>query len=162
MNHLRFALDLHLVNRGGTSFGLTELGRQYVNARTADMPPSEASEGQLAVLRDHIAKNPFGSPIFFGIYASVDTVFVLARNTYPVTDELMAEYFKRTIGKLYDWKTDTSTYHGLRMYSNYAVELGLLGRLGQSLYLTPDGLRFILLLNLHKSLQMIDALGLGT
>lgn len=161
MNHLRFAVDMHLAERKGRLFGLSELGAKYVEARTSDMPPSEVSEAQLATLRNYIAKNPFSSPVFFGIYASVDTVFVLARNTYPVTDELMADYFKKTAGKLYDWKSDTSTYHGLRMYSNYAIELGLLGRLGRSLFLTPDGLRFILLLNLHKSIQMIDALDLG-
>jgi hypothetical protein len=47
------------------------------------------------------------------------------------------------------------------MYSNYAAELGLLGKSGESLYLTPDGIRFILLLHLHKSLKMIDVVGLG-
>jgi hypothetical protein len=47
------------------------------------------------------------------------------------------------------------------MYSNYAIELGLLGRSGDTFYLTPDGIRFILLLQLHKSLKMIDVVGPG-
>jgi len=162
MNHLRFAIDLHLVRRLNHSYELTELGYQYVHARTADMPPSEASDSQLQILRNYIAKNPFGSPIFFGIYSAVDTVFSLARNIYPVPDELSADYFKKNVGKLYDWRIPRSAQQGFRMYVNYSVELGLLARVGQDVFLTPDGLRFTLLLNLHKSIQMIDAVGLGT
>jgi hypothetical protein len=159
MNHLRFTADLHLVQGSGRAYVLTELGRRYVAARTADMPPSEVSEAQLGVLRDYIAKNPFSSPVFLGIYSAVEAVFTLARNTYPVTDDVMLDFFKKTVGKLNDWKVERSARQGMKMYSNYAVELGLLGRFGQELYLTPDGLRFILLLNLHKSIQMVDALG---
>lgn len=158
MNHLRFAADIHLVRRNPLGYELTDLGQRYVEARVSDMPPTSASDAQLAVIRDYIVRHPFASPVIFGIYTMVDAVFALARNMYPVSDDLMIEYFRSSAGKFSDWKSFTAARHGTRMYSNYAVELGLLGRAGRSLYLTPDGLRMILLLNLHKSIEMIEAL----
>ncbi len=44
------------------------------------------------------------------------------------------------------------------MYSNYAIELGLLGRVNNRFYLTPAGSGFILLLQLHKSVNFVDAM----
>lgn len=46
------------------------------------------------------------------------------------------------------------------MYSNYATELGLIGKIARQFYLTPVGIRFILLLQLHKAIKIVDALGL--
>jgi hypothetical protein len=161
MNHLRFLVDLHLATEADHRFGLTDIGRRYVDARNPDMPPSEVSDGQLAILRDHIARNPFGSPIFFGISAIVEAIFALSRNLYPVPDGLGTRFYQEQVGKIHDWREPRSAYQGYRMYSNYAVELGLLARVGRSAYITPDGLKFILLLNLHKSIQMVDAAGLS-
>ncbi len=161
MNHLRFATDLHLVEHTRSGYQLTELGLVYVSARDADMPPSEASAKQLAIIRDYVIKNPFASPLFVGIYSVVDAVFNMARNSYPVTDDLLIPYFRAAVGKLSDWKSEISASHGTKMYSNYAVELGLLGRFGKAVYITPDGIRFLLLLNLHKSMYMAEAMGLS-
>ena len=160
-NHLRLALQLKLVERDGHQFGLSRLGRDYLEARNPDMPPDYLSEQQASVLRGFIVKDPFASPTIFGIYSMVEVVFNLARNGYPVPYELVIPHFRAATGKLFDWSQEKTAYHGTHMYSNYAAELGLLGRSGDALYLTPDGIRFILLLQLHKSLKMIDIVGLN-
>ncbi|MCH7488209.1 MAG: DUF91 domain-containing protein [Chloroflexi bacterium] len=159
-NHLSFALQLKLVEREGTRFGLSELGSEYVDARNHDMPVEYLSETQAAVLRGFIVKDPFASPTIFGIFSMVEVIFNLARNGYPVPRELVTSHYREVTGKLFEWSAEKTAYHGTRMYSNYAIELGLLGRSGDALYLTPDGIRFILLLQLHKSLKMIDVVGL--
>ena len=160
-NHLRLALQLKLVEREGNRFGLSDLGREYVDARDLDMPPAHLSEAQAAVLRGFIVRDPFASATIFGIFSMVEVIFNLARNSYPVPRELATSHFREVTGKLFDWSAKKTAYNGTRMYSNYAIELGLLGRSGDALYLTPDGIRFILLLQLHKSLKMIDVVGLG-
>ena len=160
-NHLRLALELKLVERDKRRFVLSDLGREYVNARNPDMPPDHLSETQASGLRSFIVKDPFASATIFGIFSMVEVIFNLARNSYPVSRELVISHFREATGKLFDWSEAKTAYNGTRMYSNYAIELGLLGRSGDSLYLTPDGIRFILLLQLHKRLKMIDVVGLG-
>jgi hypothetical protein len=157
-NQLRFAAELGLTEKSGQVHRLTLLGTRYVDERNPDAPPQHVSDSQAEVLREAIVKNPFASPVVFGIYSLVETVFNLARNTYPVNQKLVIENFRAATGKLFDWASDKSAYHGTHMYANYGVELGLLGRTGDALYLTPAGLRFILLLQLHRSLQLIDAM----
>jgi hypothetical protein len=161
MNHLRLAEELKLVERDRRRFELTGLGLAYVDARDLDMPPDHLSEEQASVLRNFILKDPFASATIFGIYSMVEVVFTLARNGYPVSRELVTSHFREATGKLFEWSEKKTAYHGTRMYSNYGIELGLLGRSGDALYLTPDGIRFILLLQLHKSLKMIDVVGLS-
>lgn len=159
-NHVRLAEHLRLVDRQGTRVSLTPLGTEYVSARNPDMPPDHLTEEQTIVLRNFVVKDPFASAVVLGIYSMVESVFTLARNTYPVPTGVLQGYFRETTGKLSDWSERKTAYHGTKMYSNYAVELGLLARSGETLYLTPDGIRFILLLQLHKSLKMIDIIGL--
>lgn len=161
-NHLRFAEELQLVRRDKRHYRLTELGDFYVAARIPGLPASFTSELQTEILRNFIVKDPFASPTIFGIYTMVEAVFTLARNSYPVPWETLTRYFREASGKRFEWSASKTEYHGTRMYSNFAVELGLLGRIGHNLYLTPDGLRFILLLQLHKSIKMIDALSIST
>lgn len=157
-NHLRFAQELRLVSRRQQQYELTEVGEAYVTARDPNFPPDFTSEEQTEILRNFIVKDPFASSAIFGIYTLVEAVFALSRNGYPVPWASLTPYFREAAGKRFEWSARKTEYHGTRMYSNFAVELGLLGRIGQNLYLTPDGLRFILLLQLHKSIKMIDAL----
>lgn len=160
-NHLRFAMQLCLVTREGRSFVLSDLGKQYVFNRDFSLPVDAISEAQSNLLRDFIVKDPFVSPTVFGIYQMIETVFALSRDTYPVPLDLVIPYFRDACGKRFEWQTDKSAYHGTRMYSNYAIELGLLAKVGQRLLLTPNGLHFILLLQLHKGIRIIDALQTG-
>jgi hypothetical protein len=157
-NHLRFAQELQLVTHQDQRFSLTEAGEEYVAVRDPGMPAGHTSEEQTEVLKKLIIRDPFASPTIFGVYTLVEAVFALSRNGYPVPWDSLTAYFREASGKRFEWSAKKTEYHGTRMYSNYAAELGLLGRLGHNLYLTPDGLRFILLLQLHKSIRMIDAL----
>jgi len=159
-NHLRFAQELRLVQRSGRFYELTVLGEEFVKYADSQAPAEELSEKQAQCLREFIVRDPFASATVFGIYSMVDAVFTLARNVYPVPKDLAMNFFRDASGKLFEWSSQITAYHGLRMYSNYAADLGLLGTYGQDLYLTPDGLRFILLLQLHKSIKMVDLLHL--
>ena len=55
---------------------------------------------------------------------------------------------------------DKAKYNATKMYSNYAIDLGLLGESGDTLYITPEGFRFTIQMQLHKSLRMVDSLNL--
>jgi hypothetical protein len=59
-------------------------------------------------------------------------------------------------GKIYDWQTQKAKSHGAKMYSNYAIELGLMAKSNNSVFLTPEGLKFVIQMQLHKSLNLID------
>lgn len=158
-NHLRFARDLFLAERTGRNWRLSDIGVRYMAARDHDAPLDTMSDGQRQTLREFIVKDPFASPTIFGIYAIVESVFTLARNRYPVDASTLAGYFRDTSGKTTEWLTETSQRHGVGMYSNFATELGLLAKTATQFLLTPDGVRFVLLLQLHKGIAMIDAVG---
>ncbi len=159
-NHLRFAKQLCLVERKGGKFTLSKLGMQYVVSRDQHCPTETLSEEQAALIRDFTVRDPFASPTIFGIYQIIETTFNLGRNTHPVPLEMVLPHFRDASGKRFEWQTKKSTYHGTKMYANYAVELGLLAEIGDKLLITPSGIRFILLLQLHKGLKVIDALRL--
>lgn len=156
-NQLRFAEELCLVRSVKSRYYLTELGNKFIAAKDKAYPDDYLSEEQATVIRDFIVKDPFKTSTIFGTYVMVEAVFTLARNHYPVPLESLYEYFRDTCGKRFEWLTRKSLLHGTRMYSNYAIELGLLGKFENKLFLTPEGLRFILLLQLHKGIQVVDA-----
>ncbi len=159
-NHLRFLKELRLAENQGGKYTLTELGQEYVKAMPSDLPDLHLSEEQATLLSEFIIRNPFASPTIYGIFSIVEAVFNLSKNTYPVPRDVLIPYFRDHCGKYFQWSERKTWYHGTRMYSNYAIELGLLGQEGRQVFLTPMGIRFILLLQLHKSIQMVDALKL--
>lgn len=156
-NHLRFAEQLHLVERGSEEALLTTLGKRYVLNRDRSLSTDVITDAQAEIIQNFILENPFASPTIFGIYQIVETAFVLARNVYPVPLEMVMSHFRDASGKRFDWQTDKSVYHGTRMYSNYAVELGLLAKMGDKLFITPSGIGFVLLLQLYKGLRMVKS-----
>ncbi len=157
-NRFRLAKDLTLLRGITQKVVLTELGEKFVQKIDLQTGFDSISDGQAELLRNYIARSPFDSAAIFGIYSMVDAVWTLSRNTYPVGIDLLSPYFRDTIGKNFDWKTDKALSNGVRMYSNYAIELGLLGRVSNLFYLTPAGSGFILLLQLHKSVNFVDAM----
>lgn len=158
-NKVRFASDLRLVNwspnKGAIS--LTEFGIQYVELRDRHLP-ERLSEAQVELLRRFVIKNPYESPVVLGIASVVEAVFHLAKNTYPVPMNHLIQYFSYYAGKFFDWQTEKAKYNATRMYSNYAVDLGLLAKTGDTVYLTPEGFRFTIQMQLHKSLKMVESL----
>jgi len=84
-------------------------------------------------------------------------VFELSKNTYPVPRSLLSRHFINAAGLHFRWNSEKAINKGVRMYSNYAIELGLLGKIGDRYFVTPSGLKFVLLLNMHKSLKFIES-----
>ncbi len=157
-SYLRFAEGLRLVDRSNKKFVLTDLGKKYVWNRDPHAPVDYISDEQTRILQEFIVKDPFASRVILGIYTMVEVVFTLAKNTYPVPLNMVNINFRDSSGKFFEWSSPKSALDGTKMYSKYAIELGLLGRVGDKFYITPDGVRFILLLQLHKAMQIVDSL----
>ena len=51
--------------------------------------------------------------------------------------------------------------YGAKMYSNYAIDLGLLAKNDTSVYLTPEGFKFVIQMQLHKSLKLMNFLSIN-
>jgi hypothetical protein len=156
-NHLRFAEQLYLIERDSKKAFLTIVGKQYVLNRDPSLSTDVVTDNQAEVIRQFILENPFASQTIFGIYQIIEATFNLAKNVYPVPLDMIMPHFRDASGKRFEWQTDKSVYHGTRMYSNYAVELGLLAKVGDKLLVTPSGIQFVLLLQLHKGIKMINA-----
>jgi hypothetical protein len=162
-SYLRFAEEIRLVTKKNRNqYILTELGKKYVWNRDPNAPEECISDEQADVLQDFIIKDPFASRAIYGIYTIVESVFTLSKNTYPVPLNLAINYFRESSGKFFEWSSKKAALDGTKMYSNYATELGLIGRIGDKFYITPNGVRFILLLQLHKTIKTVDALRITT
>jgi hypothetical protein len=160
-SYLRLAAELLLVRQEASQWALTDEGRKYVWNRAVNMPPEHLSDEQGAVLQEVIVQNPFSSGAISGIYTLVESLYNLSRNTYPVKAIHLADYFRQSAGTFFRWNARKTAMDAMRMYSNYAIDIGLVARMGEMYYLTPSGVRFILLLNLHKTIEMVDALGVS-
>ena len=158
-NKIKFANELRLVNwkPNKDEISLSDLGFEYVKRKDIFLP-SRLSEEQADLLKDFIMKNPFESPVTLGVASMVESVFSLAKNTYPVPFEQLIQYFAYHSGKHFDWQTKKARFNGAKMYSNYATDLGLLGRSGETIFLTPEGFRFTIQMQLHKSIRLMDSL----
>ena len=161
-SYLSLAMDLHLIEAtDNKKYQLTDLGKKYVWLKDIKAPVEFISDEQSRVLQNFIIKDPFVSRTVFGIYTMVETVFTLSKNTYPVPLDMVMNYFRESSGKHFEWSARKTMLDGNKMYSNYAAELGLIGWIGDKFYITPDGVKFILLLQLHKAIKIIDALGIS-
>ena len=158
-NKIRFAFELRLINWAPNqdNISLTDLGKQYVE-RKGKILPERLSEEQAELLRKFVMKNPYESPVVLGIAAVVESVFSLSKNTYPVPTAHLIEYFAFYAGKYFDWQTSKAKFSATRMYSNYAVDLGLLAKTDDTIYLTPEGFRFTVQMQMHKNLKMVESL----
>jgi hypothetical protein len=158
-NKIRFAHEFHLVQwQPGADFvDLSDLGKQYVAAQNPAFG-ERVSEEQASILRRLVVQNPFGSSVILGIASIVEATFTLSKTLYPVPLDRLADYFTQQSGKAFDWQTDKAKYSGTRMYSNYAVDLGLLAKTDRSVYLTPAGYKFTVQMELHRSLRLVDTL----
>jgi hypothetical protein len=157
-NQLRLAEEVGLVRISRKGAELSSFGADFVKSRDAAAPADILSVEQAKLLRRFILSNPFFSGLTFGILTIVACVFELSKNTYPVPRNLLARHFINAAGLHFRWSKDKAINKGVRMYSNYAIELGLLGRVGNTYFVTPSGLQFVLLLNMHKSLKFIETI----
>jgi len=158
-NKIKFADELGLLiwNSRNDYIALSELGKKYVNAKD-DFFKDTLSEEQAKILRNQVVENPYNSSVILGIASMVECVFTLSKTSYPVSLSQLENYFTTYSGKIYDWQTEKAQKHGTRMYSNYAIDLGLMAKTDNNVYLTPDGFKFVVQLQLHKSLKLMNHL----
>ncbi len=160
-SYLRLAQELLLVSETeGKRWNLTDTGKRFVWNKDLQPPVEFISNDQSRVLQNVIIRNPFASGAIFGIYTVVEALFNLSKNTYPIPANLLMDYFRASSGRYFEWSSKKTALDSMKMYSNYAIDIGLAGKMGNKFYLTPDGIRFILLLNLHKTIKIVDALGI--
>jgi DNA-binding transcriptional ArsR family regulator len=155
-SYLRLSTELGLTIRK-PMVSLTELGSNYVAKREPSAPLEFISDEQTEVLKEHITQHPFFSPAVFGIYSAVETIFALSKNFYPVPLKEAIKYFIYLTGKQNEWAVKAA-HDAFIMYSNYAINIGLLAKIGQKYYLTPAGIRFILLLELNKAILFVHSI----
>jgi hypothetical protein len=155
-NQVRFAIELGLIEREGRNLKLTPYGEQYVGAKDPLIATNALSRGQASILRKFVLANPFFSGVTFGILTMASTIFELSRNSYPVPMSMVSRHFIDASGLSHYWDSEKSERHGVRMYTNYGVELGLIAKVGDRYFVTPSGFNFVLLLNMHKSLKLIE------
>jgi hypothetical protein len=157
-NHLRVAKEFGLVRERNKSYFLTDLGDKYVQVSNQGILIDTLSKGQIEILKEFIAKDPFYSSTVFGIYSVVESAFILSRNKYPIELEDLRKMFQTVSGKISEWKALKSLSTATYTFLNFAIDLELLGKIGKQIVITPAGFRFILMLQLHKSIEMIDSL----
>jgi hypothetical protein len=158
-NKIKFANELRLINWTPNSdvISLSKLGERYIEARDLSYH-DRLSEKQIELIKYFVVQNPYESSVILGIASIVEATFTLSKNTYPVPMTQLYEYFTYHSGKFFDWQTDKAKYNATRMYSNYAVDLGLLAKTDQNVYMTPDGYKFTIQMQLHKSLKLMETL----
>lgn len=104
-----------------------------------------------------VIDNPFYSSITYTILTLVESVFVLAKSMYPVPREIVEDYFVKSVGKTRTWKTDKARKTASYIFSNYACELEMIANVDNQFYITPKGIQAILLLQLNRSIKLIES-----
>ena len=77
--------------------------------------------------------------------------------TYPVPIKDAEDYFVKSVGKSDTWKAKKTKETATYIFSNYACELEFLTKINNTFYLTPKGIQAILLLQLNRSLKLIES-----
>ncbi|MBK7986342.1 MAG: hypothetical protein IPK11_05360 [Ignavibacteria bacterium] len=155
-NKISIAQLLGLVNKFKNNFYLTDLGNEFVRMGE-NIIDDRLNDEQVELLSNSIKENPFFSSVTYSIFSLIETVFVLSKNAYPVSKDALVDYFVKLVGKTETWRTekarDTATY----IFSNYACELQFLVKVNNEFYLTPKGIQAILLLQLNRSIKLIES-----
>lgn len=161
-NHLKVAKEFDLVRERDKHYFLTDIGDQYVQSCNKDILIDQLNEKQIEILKNFVADDPFYSSTVFGIYSIVESAFLLSRNSYPVELINLQKMFQAVAGKVNEWRASKSLSTATYTFLNFAIDLELLGKMGKKIVITPAGFRFILMLQLHKSIEMIESLSIKT
>ena len=157
-NHLRVAKEFGLVRERNKNYFLTDLGDKYIQNLKSDVFIERLNSNQIEILKQFVAKDPFYSSSVFGIYCIVESAFLLSRNSYPIEFSDLSKMFQTISGKVNEWQAQKSLSTATYTFLNFAIDLELLGKIGKQIVITPAGFRFILMLQLHKSIEMIESL----
>lgn len=155
-NRLSVATLINLVIKFKGSFYLTDLGNTLMELSSNNID-DRLNEEQKKLLSDFIIQNPYYSSITYSILSIVESIFVLSKNSYPVPFEALKDYFVKLVGKGNTWRADKAKTTATYIFSNYASELNLLVKVNNSFYLTPEGIKAILLLQLNRSIKLIES-----
>lgn len=155
-NRLSVATLLGLTAKFRREFFLSDLGTAFVEAAD-DQAGDRLSERQRDLLAGFMLENPFFSSVTYTVFSMIESIFTMARNSYPVPVAVVQDYFVRSVGKPDTWKTEKARKTATYIFSNYACELDFLAKVGGSLYMTPKGTQAILLLQLNRSLKLIES-----
>jgi len=157
-NHLKIAREFGLVRERHKHYFLSDIGDEYVQACNKDIFIDQLTERQVEILKHFVASDPFYSSTVFGVYSVVESAFILSRNSYPIELSDLRSMFKHVSGKDKEWQAEKSLSTATYTFLNFAIDLELLGKIGQQIVITPAGFRFILMLQLHKSIEMIESM----
>lgn len=155
-NRLALATLLNLVIKFKQEYFLTDFGNLFLERDDSGVH-DRLNDSQIDLLSNFVKENPFYSSITYTTLSIVESVFVLAKNTYPVPKDDLKDYFVKSVGKEDTWKTikarETATY----IFANYACELHFLAKVNNNFYITPKGIQVILLLQLNRSIKLIES-----
>jgi hypothetical protein len=159
-NCLSVGIQLNLVAKHKSQYFLTEFGNQFLSLEE-DRINDRLNNNQVNLLSKFVRENPFHSSIIYTTLILIESVFVLAKNVYPVPFKIVADYFVKSVGKTQTWKTNKARHTASYIFSNYACELELLTNIDNKFYITPKGNTAILLLQLNRSLKLIESQSLA-
>lgn len=159
-HHLKLGMEFGLVRKRKEVYSLSDLGDKYISNFRDDALKERLSINQIELLKKHIADDPFSSSSVFGIYSIVESAFLLARNKYPIELNDLQKMFQIVGGKVTEWQSSRALTTATYTFLNFAIDLELLGKIGKQIVITPAGFRFTLMLQLHKSIEMIETLSI--
>ncbi|MBI3355355.1 MAG: hypothetical protein HY038_01020 [Nitrospirae bacterium] len=154
-NRLSVAGLLGLAAKYKSSHFLTDFGISFVDAND-ESSSDRLNEKQAELIAHFLRDNPFYSSITYTVISILESVFALSKSAYPVSRIDVQDYFVKSVGKVETWRTPKARKTATYIFSNYACELDLLAKVGDYFYLTPQGIQAILLLQLNRSLKIIE------
>lgn len=154
-NKISVAQHLNLVSKFKSNFFLTDLGNSFVEfgEKVVD---DRLNQYQIDLLSAFINENPFHSSITYTIYSLIESVFVLSKTSYPVPKDSLKDYFVKSVAKTETWRMPKARETATYIFSNYACELEFLVKVNNEFYITPKGIQAILLLQLNRSIKLIE------
>ena len=154
-NKISVAQNLNLVSKFKSNYFLTDLGNSFVELGEK-VVDDRLSQQQIDLLSSFINENPFHSSITYTIYSLIESVFVLSKTSYPVPKDSLIDYFVKSVAKTETWRMPRARETATYIFSNYSCELEYLSKINNEFYITPKGIQAILLLQLNRSIKLIE------
>lgn len=154
-NRISIGILLNLISKYKGEYFLTELGNEFNS--TYKKNADTLNQSQKELLSNFIKENPFYSSVSYTILSLVESVFVLSKNNYPVSFNSLKDYFIKSVGKSNTWKAAKAQTTATYIFSNHACELDFLIKISNNFYLTPSGIQMVLLLQLNRSIKLIES-----
>ena len=154
-NKISVAQHLNLVSKFKANFFLTDSGNSFVELGDQILD-DRLNQHQIDLISNFINENPFYSPITYTIYSLIESVFVLSKTSYPVPKDSLKDYFVKSVAKTETWRMPRARETATYIFSNYACELEYLVKVDNQFFLSPKGIQAILLLQLNRSIKLIE------